>query len=182
MLIINVKEQEFYDSEKGMFFNTKPASLRMEHSLISIAKWEAFWEKPYLRTEGMTPGISGIQEERYYIKCMIIGDVANYIPDILMQNHVKKIQEYIVRPYSATKVYRRGPQIPRRQIVTTELIYYWMIRFGIPMECQRWHFNRLLMLIDVCNVKDSAGGKKGALSSADAAKYMHELNKARQGL
>ena len=182
MLVINVEEQEFYDSKKEMFFNTKPVSCRMEHSLISIAKWESFWEKPYLCTKGKTPGISGVSEEKHYIKCMIIGDVADYIPEILIQNHIKEIKEYITKPYSATRVYRRGPQPPSRQIITTELLYYWMIRFGIPMECQRWHFNRLLMLIDVCNVKEQAATKKGTLSHIDAAKYNHELNKARQDL
>ena len=182
MLIIKVEEQEFFDSKKAMFFNTKPLTVRMEHSLISIAKWEAFWEKPYLGTLGKTPGISGIREETHYIKCMIIGDVPDYIPEIIVQNNLKEIQEYITKPYSATKVYRKGPQPPSRQIVTTELIYYWMVRFGIPMECQRWHFNRLLMLIDVCNVKDQAASKKGTLSEVSSAKYMDDLNKARRGV
>ncbi len=182
MLIIKLEEQEFYDSGKEVFFNTKPTSIRMEHSLISIGKWEAYWGKPYLRTEGKTPGISGFREEKHYIKCMIIGDVADYIPDILIQNNLKEIQAYIIKPHSATTVYRRGTQPQSKQIVTTELIYYWMISYGIPIECQRWHFNRLLMLIDVCNVKEQAATKKGSLSRVDAAKYTNDLNKARRGL
>ena len=181
MLTINVPAQEFYDSRKGMFFNTKPVSLRMEHSLISISKWEAFWEKPFLKTAGLTPGISGIAEERHYLKCMVIGEVPKYIPDILMQNHMKEIHEYIAKPHSATKVYRHGPQTGKRQIITTELIYYWMINFGIPMECQRWHFNRLLMLIDVCNVKSQQASNKGKMSNAEASRYIAAANKARMG-
>ena len=74
MLIINVEEQEFYDSKKEEFFNTKPFTVRMEHSLISITKWESYWEKPYLATPGITKGIFGPVEERHYFKCMIIGD------------------------------------------------------------------------------------------------------------
>lgn len=181
MLIIKVKEQEFYDSKKEMFFHTKPLTVRMEHSLISITKWESFWEKPYLGTPGIAKGISSSVEELHYLKCMIIGDVPYYIPDILLQNHNKQIKTYINKQHSATTVYRRGLPTPSRQIITTELIYYWMIKFGIPMECQRWHFNRLLMLIDVCNVKEQSEAKGGKLSSLESAKYRHKLNKARQG-
>ena len=180
MLIIKVKEQEFYDSKKEMFFHTKPLTVRMEHSLISITKWESFWEKPYLGTPNITKGIFGPVEERYYLKCMIIGDVPYYIPDILLQNYGQEIKTYINKSHSATTVYRKGTPAPSRQIITTELIYYWMIRFGIPLECQRWHFNRLLMLIDVCNIKEQLGAKDGKLSSLDSAKYRHELNKARR--
>lgn len=181
MLIINVEAQEFYDSEKEEFFNTRPLTVKLEHSLISIAKWEAYWEKPYLKTPGITKGIYGLVEERYYIKCMIIGEVPNYIPDVLLQNYGNKIREYISKPHSATTIFRRGPQPQSRQVVTTELIYYWMIKFGIPLECQRWHFNRLLMLIDVCNVKEQAASKNGKLSGLESARYRHALNKARRG-
>ena len=181
MLIISVEEQEFYDSKKEVFFNTKALTVRMEHSLISIAKWESFWEKPYLGTRGLTKGLSGSTEERHYIKCMIIGDVPHYIPDVLLQNHGKEIKTYINKRHSATTIYRKGKPGVSRQIITTELIYYWMIRFGIPLECQRWHFNRLLLLIDVCNVKEQSASKKGGnLSSLDAANYRHALNKARR--
>ena len=182
MLIIKVEEQEFFDSKKEVFFNTKALSVRMEHSLISIAKWESFWEKPYLGTPGVTKGISGFKEERHYIKCMIVGDAPHYIPDILSQNHGEEIKTYIDKRHSATTIYRKGTRASSRQIITTELIYYWMIKFGIPLECQRWHFNRLLMLIDVCNVKEQAASKKGGnLSAVESANYRHELNKVRRG-
>ena len=181
MLIIKVKEQEFYDSEKEVFFRAKPLTVRMEHSLISITKCESFWEKPYLGTPGVTKGIFGLAESRYYLKCMIIGDAPHYIPDILLQNHGQEIKTYITKRHSATTVYRKGRQIPSRQIVTTELIYYWMIKFGIPLECQRWHFNRLLMLIDVCNIKEQSEAKGGKLSSLEAARDRHKVNKARRG-
>ena len=182
MLTIKVEEQEFYDSKKEVFFKTKARTVRLEHSLISIAKWESHWEKPYLGTPGKVTGIQGIVEERYYLQCMIIGDVPDYIPELLQQNHAQEIKTYIGARRSATNVYRKGASPPSRQIVTTELIYYWMIRFNIPIECQRWHFNRLLMLIDVCNVKEQAATKKGGkMSSIESANYRHQLNKARQG-
>ena len=182
MLIIKVEEHEFYDSKKEVFFQTKPLTVRMEHSLISISKWESFWEKPYLGTPGVTKGVLGHAEERHYIKSMIIGDVPHYIPDILLQKYGEEIKTYIAKRHSATTVYRKVVTPSSRQIITTELIYYWMIKFGIPLECQRWHFNRLLMLIDVCNVKEQAASKKGGnMSSLESANYRHELNKARQG-
>ncbi len=184
MLIIDVEEQEFYDSKKEMFFNTQPLTVRMEHSLISISKWESIWERPYLATPGLTKGLFGPVEERHYIECMIIGNVPEYTPDVLLQNYGGIIKKYIGKRHSATRVYRKETRAPSRQIITTELIYYWMVKFGISIECQRWHFNRLLMLIDVCNVKEQQAtkdGKGGRMSALDSAKYRHELNKARRG-
>ena len=178
MLTINVKEHEFYDGQKEMFFYTKPVKVRMEHSLISIAKWEARWNKPYLPSfRGR--GVYGVLEEQYYISCMIIGTVPEYIPSILLQNYSVEIEKYITDPQSATKIYRMGDSPPSTQTVTAELIYYWMIKFGIPFDCERWHFNRLLMLIDVCNVKESSG-KDSKMSTMDSANYRHQLNKARR--
>lgn len=182
MLKITVEGQEFFDPEKEIFFDTKPATVRMEHSLISISKWESYWEKPYLRTEGIVRGVSGYAEEMYYVKCMILGSVPTYIPEILFHNHGKEINAYISKQQTATTIQRRmGNNAPSRRIVTTELIYYWMIKFGIPLECQKWHFNRLLMLIDVCNVKETPG-KNNKLTTAEANKYITDLNKERRGL
>ena len=161
-----------------MFFHTKPISVRMEHSLISISKWEAFWKKSYLPSL-REPGVHGFAEEQHYLSCMIIGTVPDHIPSILLQNHGTEIQEYIGDPQSATKIYRIGNTPSSSQTVTAELIYYWMIKFGIPFECERWHFNRLLTLIDVCNVKESSG-KGGRMSTMDSANYRHQLNKARR--
>ena len=180
MLIINVKEQEFYDEKKEMFLYTKPIVVRMEHSLMSIAKWEGFWEKPYLATPSITKGVFGITEELYYIKCMIIGKVPDYIPGVLSQNHALEIKNYINKKHTATTIHRRGGSPPSRQIITSEVLYYWLIKFGIPFECQRWHFNRLLMLIDVCNIKEAANNKGNSLSSIEAANYKHQLNKSRR--
>lgn len=181
MLIINVKEHEFFDYKKEEFFYTKPAVVRMEHSLISVSKWEAHWEKPYLATEGVVEGISGYAEELYYIECMLLGKESDDIPQILYSNYGKEIKSYIGKKHSATTIHRMGPIPPSRQIVTSELIYYWMIKFGIPMECQKWHLNRLLMLIDVCNVKETPK-KHNKLSVADANKHIADLNRKRRGL
>jgi hypothetical protein len=182
MLVIKVEEQEFFDEKQELFLQTKPVVVRMEHSLISISKWESYWEKPYLGTEGVVKGVSGHAEEMHYIQCMILGVVPTHIPEILFHNHIKEISAYISKQHTATSIQRRmGHKAVSRQVITTELVYYWMIKLGIPLECQKWHFNRLLMLIDVCNVKDTPG-KNNRLTTAEANKYITDLNKKRRGL
>lgn len=182
MLTIKLAEEEFYDSEKQMFFYTKPLKVRMEHSLISIAKWESIWEKPYIPVPGRAEGVSGYEEELSYIRCMIIGKVDEHAAPAILQNHNRAVASYIEKKHTATTIYRRGPQgRGSREVITAELVYYWMVKFGIPFECERWHFNRLLMLIDVCNIKESAGTKAGRMTNRQSIDHMMKLNKARRG-
>ena len=182
MLIIKVGEKELFDPETETFFHTKPITIRMEHSLMSISKWESHWEKPFLGTDGVVKGMSGYAEELYYIKSMILGTVPDNIPEILFHGHLLEIRDYISKKNTATVIRRWGPQRgPSRQVVTTELVYYWMIKFGIPMGCEKWHFNRLLMLIDVCNVKETPK-KDNQLTTDEALNRMNRLNRERRGL
>lgn len=181
MLTLNIGQQEFYDSEKSMFVYTDPVRVRLEHSLISVSKWESIWEKPFLPTKGKADGMAGRAEENSYIECMIIGEVPDHVPGVLLDSYGKIIREYIEKKNTATIIYRHIPTIPSRQVVTTELIYYWMIKFGIPFECQRWHLNRLLMLIEVCSIKDTQS-KDSRMSSGEAANHIQKLNKARKSL
>lgn len=181
MLTIFIDKQEFYDDKKGMFFYTNALKVKLEHSLISISKWESYWKKPFLPSYRQ-PGMSGYSEEVHYMKCMIIGTVPEYIPRVLWKDHGQEVKDYITDPFSATSIYRidkPGSGKPGPTI-TSELIYYWMIKYSIPFECDRWHFNRLMMLLDVCNTKENTKGNK--MSHADSVKYMHELNKQRLGL
>lgn len=177
MLVIHVDEYEFYDGVNEVFFYTKAQDVKLEHSLISISKWEANFGKPYLPSH-LNEGMSGYHEELHYIECMIIGTVPEYIPRLILQNHKKEVVDYIASPNTATKIYRLGDAPKSRQTVTSELIYYWMIKFGIPFECEKWHFNRLLTLIDVCNVKENSD--KNKMSTMDSAKYRYHLNRARR--
>lgn len=181
MLTLTVDEQEFFDQEKQMFFTVKPVTVRMEHSLISISKWEAHWEKPFLPTTGIVPGMTGTAEEIYYTQCMMLSSVPPHIPEALYTYHHTEITEYMEKKHTATTVHRLGPQKSSRNIITSELIYYWMVKFGIPLECQKWHFNRLLMLIDVCSVKELPN-KNNKMSAVDARRHMVNLNKKRRGL
>lgn len=180
MLTIMLEETEFYDPEQEMFFYTKPVQVRMEHSLISMAKWEALWEKSYLPSP-LSKGISGRFEEISYLECMLIGNYPEYIPQQLYLQHYDKIRRYLESPQSATTIHRIGEGPKQTSTVTAELIYYWMIRFGIPLEMERWHLNRLLTLIDVCNVKENSSSK-GKMSPVESANHRHQLNKARRGL
>lgn len=182
MLTIDITELEFYDSAKEMFIYTKPLTVRMEHSLMSIAKWESIWEKPYLPTPHVVDGMTGKEEEESYIRCMLIGKYTEHIPSIIHQNYGKLLVEYIQKKHSATTINRRARPGPRsRAVITAEVVYYWMLQFSIPFECERWHFNRLLMLIDVCSVKESEKSKGGKMTHRDSMAYMQKLNKERQG-
>ena len=124
--------------------------------------------------------MAGFSEELYYISCMIIGNVGEHVPTLLLQNHLDTIRDYIGDAQTATTIHRMGPTPPSRQVVTSELIYYWMIKFGVHITAERWHFNRLMTLIDVCNVKEGSG-KDAKMSTQEAAVYRHQLNKARRG-
>ena len=179
MLSIRIEEeQEFYlDLGDGhRFYYVDPAIINLEHSLISLAKWEQVWHRPYLpsTTPGIESGIATPLQEISYIKCMIVGKVKPFVPEVLRTYHSKEITDYINNPSTATTIHRRGasPRITKTTTVTAELIYYWMVRFGIPFdECQKWHLNRLLTFIDVCNIKEleAQGKKTGMLSSTENA-------------
>ena len=129
----------------------------LEHSLVSISKWESVWRKPFLTKENKTK-----VETIDYIKCMTITQnvdpaVYNYIP----KNVIDKIVEYIETPRTATIVPETAGKISR-EVITSELIYYWMITFNVPFECQTWHLDRLLTLIKVINLKNQPK-KKGSV-------------------
>jgi len=182
MLVIHVEAQEFYDGYKEMFFNTKPLTVRLEHSLISISKWEAHYQKPFLPSP-TRKGMSGEREELYYISCMIIGSVPDYVPEVIKRTHRAELEEYIGNPHTATTIHRHGMTPPARSTITAELIYYWMIRFGIDISCQQWHFNRLMTLIDVCSLKEQESNKKGSgnkMNALESAQYRQDLNQARK--
>lgn len=179
MLTIRVLGEEFWDPTIEEFIKTKPATVRMEHSLISISKWEAHWEKPFLPAQGRVKGMSGYAEEKYYISCMIIGSFDQHIPGLLYQHHLKEIKEYIDKKHTATTIHSLVPERRQSKIITSELIYYWMIKFGIAIDCQTWHLNRLLTLINVCSIKNNTG-KGSKMSHVEAAKYRAKLNKARR--
>lgn len=174
MLKITIPATEMFDERTQTFFSTKEQTLQLEHSLVSLSKWESKWCKAFLNSK-----IEKTLEETIdYIKCMTI--TQNVDPNIykcLTRSNIKEINEYIASPMTATTFHKETENSGKKEIVTSELIYYWMISFNIPMECQRWHLNRLLTLIRVCNVKNAPPKK---MNRKEVASHYAALNAARR--
>ena len=158
MLVITIPAVEGFDDEKQEFILlSKEQTLQLEHSLVSLSKWESKWCKPFLSKDNKT-----LDETLDYIKCMTI--TQNVDPNVytrLSRENIKDINKYIEAPMTATTFYNDNQKGRARETITSELIYYWMISLNIPMECQKWHLNRLLTLIRVCNVKNTPPKKMG---------------------
>lgn len=172
MLVITIPATEEFDEIKGEFLYTKEQTLQLEHSLISISKWESKWCKPFLSKNEKTK-----DEVMDYIKCMTLNNVGDDAYRCLTQENLNAINKYIEAPMSATYFNEDKNGKSSREVVTSELIYYWMIALQIPFECQKWHLNRLLTLIRVCNVKNAPPKKMG--KRATASQYA-QLNAARR--
>ena len=177
MLTIEIPGQELYDNTTGLFSALKTETLQLEHSLVSLSKWESKWCIPFLGKNQKTD-----EQIIDYIRCMTISQ--NVKPEVYQRFSgplYKQIQEYIDAPMTATWFSdKQGPAGGNGEIVTAELIYYWMVALQIPFECQKWHLNRLLTLIRVCNIKNQKPQKPGrrealssraALNAARRAKY-----------
>lgn len=154
MLRITIPAIEQYDEEKNEFISTQECVLQLEHSLISLSKWESRWCKPLLSKDTKTS-----EESIDYVRCMTLTENVDdncYLG--LTKDHNKQITDYMALPMTAT-VFSKGNESPSRKIITSEIIYYWMIAMNIPFECQGWHLNRLLTLINVCNIKNTPSKK-----------------------
>lgn len=174
MLELIIPKREWYDEVKEEFIYTQQYKLRLIHSLVSISKWEAKWEKAFLSKHKKT-----LEETLDYIRCMT---VTQNIPDSaygnLTANNVEDINEYIDARMSATVINNhddnKGAGV--NQVVTSEVIYHWMIALDIPFECQKWHLNRLLTLISVRNIKTQEPKK---MSRSEILRRNKELNEER---
>ena len=150
MLHIVVPERETFDETTSTFHTTKETKLTLEHSLVSISKWESKWEKPFLSSKDKTK-----DELLDYIRCMTLTqNVDPYVYYGLSQQNLDDVVTYINSKMTATTFIEDERRPKNREIITSELIYYWMFSFNIPIECQKWHINRLLTLINVCNEKN----------------------------
>ena len=171
-LVIKIPEREFYDNVKEEFVYSKGATLILEHSLLSISKWESKWHKPYLTKETKTE-----EEQTDYIKCMSLsGNIDDSVLSALGRKEKSQIMAYLEDPMTATTITDHNKK-PSREIITSELIYYWMTALNIPFDpCQKWHINRLIMLIKICNAKNNP--KK--MNKREVMMQNHALNKARR--
>ena len=157
MLQLTISSIERWDEVNEEFITPKEHVLRLEHSLVSLAKWESKWCKPFLSKEPMTT-----EETIDYIKHMTITqNVPNEVYNDLTDDNLKQIKDYINNPMTAT-IIRKDPNAKKdTRMITSELIYYWMIALSIPPEYEKWHLNRLLTLIQVCNVENQPPKKMG---------------------
>ena len=174
MLRITVPGVELWDESKEEFtVSMKDQTLQLEHSLISLSKWESRWKKAFLTKTDKTR-----EETLDYIRCMTLNpNVDPKVYEHLTDENIREINDYISDPMTATFFSDDGNEKSSREIVTSELIYYWMITLNIPVAFEKWHLNRLLTLIKVCNVKSQPPKKRSTreIMSRNAA-----LNAARR--
>ena len=173
MLQITIPATELWDDKKEEFVRVKEQTLQLEHSLVSLSKWESKWHKAFLTKQEKT-----LEETLDYIKCMTI--TQNVDPEIynyLSPTNIEQVNQYIADSMTATVFSEDNSSKGSREVVTAELIYYWMIALNIPFECQKWHLNRLLTLVRVCNIKNTPPKKR---SKRDIMSQNAALNAARR--
>ena len=173
MLQITVPATECWDDKKQEFISIKEQTLQLEHSLVSLSKWESKWCKPFLHTDNKTD-----EEVLDYIKCMTITqNIDESIYDRLTSSNIEAVMDYISAPMTATWFSNEKKPGVSREKTTSELIYYWMTALNIPMECQKWHLNRLLTLIRIAGEKNQPPKK---MNKNDILKQNRALNARRK--
>lgn len=149
MLNIVIPPNEYYDEEANEFKFTKKQKLQLEHSLVSISKWESKWKKPFLTNDKKS-----VSESIDYIRCMTITqNIDPLIYNNLTTDNLDEVSRYIADSMTAT-TFKIDKKQKSKEIITSEMIYYWMVAYNIPFECQKWHLNRLSTLIQICNIKN----------------------------
>lgn len=175
MLVIIIGSEELYDDGKEEFSIVGGFQLELEHSLLSMSKWESKFQKPFLKSETKTS-----EEVLAYIEAMILNPVhPEDLWERISPQNLDEIQKYIDSTQTAT-TFKEPPTKrgrPRAEVVTSELIYYWMVAFNIPFDCERWHLNRLFALIKICNIKN---GKQPKMSKREIAENNRQMNAERR--
>lgn len=176
MLVITIPAVEYYDEKQQTFFTKEAVTLELEHSLASLSKWESVYEKPFLGpTEKTTEETIG------YIKAMT--RTPNVPPEAysrLNNEQYAEINEYIESKQTATWFNEApGRKGGPSEVITAEIIYYWMVSLSIPFECEHWHLNRLFTLVKVCNQKNTPDKQK-KMSKRDLAARNRALNAQRR--
>lgn len=176
-MTIVIPPTERWNEETEEFERCDGVTLRLEHCLKAIRLWEAKWHKPFLADERHT-----LEETLDYIRCMTFEpeNADPYIFSFLTDDDINKITEYINDPATATTIYHHGKGGPggKKEILTAEVIYYMMVAQNIPVEFETWHLNQLLMLIEVCAIKNNPDKKK--MQGKELAEYNRQLNAARR--
>lgn len=173
MLRITIPAEEFWDEVNEEFIYTKEQTLQLEHSLVSLSKWESKWHKPFLTKDEKT-----IEETIDYIRCMTI--TQNVKPEVynrLENEHIDQVNAYIEDSMTATWFREEKNKTRNNEIITSERIYYWMIALQIPVNFEKWHLNRLLTLIRVCNEENKP---KKKMSRRELINQRRAENEARK--
>lgn len=176
MLSINIKSRELFDERTSEFITVKGGTLKLEHSLVSISKWESKWKIPFLSKKKKT----NVQIDDY-IRCMSVnGDPDPILIASISSEDKNRIIDYIEEKQTATWFSnlddKRNTQ---SDVITSELIYYWMIEYQIPHEYEKWHLSRLLTLIEICNRKNSTPKKMSQAEIMARNKVLNAERKAR---
>ena len=174
MLEVTTTEGEVYDQKTNRFIQIPACTIMLEHSLISLAKWESKWHMPYFDNSTKTSA-----QDLDYIRCMVIGNIKNdFIFETLDADVIRTIRDYINDPMTATTFNKKGKKSnSKKEVVTAETIYARMFSHDIPIECQKWHLNRLLTLLRVCDLQNSPREK---MSKKQTAAWNAEQNAARR--
>jgi hypothetical protein len=172
VLQLKILAAESFDEATSKFVSPVEAVLELEHSLVSLSAWESKWKIPFLGDKPKTN-----EQVLDYVIMMFSGtEFSEDLLGKLSDENIKEINDYINDKMTATW-FREEKHQDSGEIVTAELIYYWMIALGVPFECQHWHLNRLLTLIKVCNIKNAP---KKKLSRAEAIQQQRDLNAQRR--
>jgi hypothetical protein len=173
VLELVIKGEEFYDNETEKFFTIGDDTVLLEHSLASVSKWESHFEKPFLSSEEKTP-----EEWFWYVEAMTLTPIFSRGVFLRMsKENIQEINTYINARRTGTWFNEGANQRRATETITAELVYYWMITLNIPFECQYWHFNKLLTLIKVCNLKNAPEKK---MTAAEVAQRNRTLNQQRK--
>ena len=173
MLRITIPADEFWDEVNEEFIYQKGLTLQLEHSLVSISKWESNWKKPYLSKEPKTKA-----ETLDYIKCMTVSkNVKPEVYSFLTNENIEQILAYIGDSMTATRLPENKSGKGSGEQITSELVYYWMTQWNIPPEYQKWHFSRLITLIQICNIKNQPAKK---MSKSEIMQRNASINAARR--
>lgn len=176
MLPIHVPSKELWDPKTNEFKIVEECELHLEHSLASISEWESKWKVAFLTSDEKT------SEQVYdYIKCMTLDkDVDPLVYSCLTKENVEQIGSYINDSMTAT-TFRDDNKKPSRKIVTSEVVYAWMVALRIPQEYQYWHFNRLMTLIRVCEIQQQPPKKMGKKATMSRNAALNAARKKRLG-
>lgn len=179
MLKLEIPDREGFNERTMEFVEIKGCTLHLEHSLIAISKWESKWHKPFLSKEKHS-----IVEIKDYVRCMCLdSNIDEKVFQFLTQRDLNIIMEYIDDPMSGTTFGKQDDNEENKEIMSSELLYYYMVANEIPFECQKWHINRLLTLLRICGIKNSVNTKPKHSKNQLLEKYaaIHQANKRKKG-